>query len=153
MQYIFLLRHAITEPASANDFNRQLTEYGKKQALEIATYLFGYPDYLPSLILCSTAARTTQTAVPIIEKYGTEILYLPELYNPSAEDIKNLISEYNHSEKLMVISHNPAISRVASEWSEGRVGGLKPAQMAIFKAKRTSDDHIQKELILFYESI
>jgi len=157
MHNLILLRHAETVGSLSDDFNRTLTPHGKKQAKKLAEFFANNEEYLPDLVLCSSALRTRQTAAPIIENTKIKIKYLPELYNISYEKMARIISEHADIENLMIISHNPAISQFAhllhKPTSIANDVSLKPSQMAIFEVAALNDLGKNKKLKLFYESI
>ena len=172
MHQLILLRHAETIVNPVNDFNRALTSQGQKQADAIAEFFTAQPEYLPDLILCSSATRTKQTASPTVDRFKIKIAYLPELYNSSPEKMAEIVADHFHIKNLMIISHNPTISLFADslyqacnisapEEQEKHRGNasilpsirLEPSQMAIFQANSLNDLDNNINLKFFYESI
>ena len=81
MKRLFLLRHAKAQPAdgSIEDFDRTLMLSGMQDAGAMARYL-RKSDYQVDLILCSSAARTVQTAELVLHELECEIEYRDNLY-------------------------------------------------------------------------
>jgi phosphohistidine phosphatase len=81
MKRLFLLRHGKAQPAdgSTEDFERTLLLSGMQDASAMARYL-RKGDYKLDLVLCSTSARTTQTAELVLQALESEIEYRDNLY-------------------------------------------------------------------------
>lgn len=110
---LFLMRHASTEAAgNKEDFQRELTETGKSEALEAATFL---QNYQIDKILVSYVKRTMQTSNIILEQREVaEIEMVTELYGESEEAAINLLlSQEIRNKNILVIGHNPVIYRLA----------------------------------------
>jgi phosphohistidine phosphatase len=159
MQYLCLMRHASSKYDASNDFNRTLTTEGDKQADSIPDYFARHLELLPDLILCSTAQRTKLTIQPLLQKFEIKIHYLDELYCANYMTIQNIIAQYQTAKNLMIVSHNPGISKlvrelaeVAGDQIEPEMQYLQPSQMAIFQIIQNSATRY-KELVSFYESI
>jgi len=107
---LFLLRHAKAVPAESDveDFDRTLMLSGMQDAGAMARHL-RKSDYTVNLILCSSAARTVQTAELVVLELGCEIEYRDNLY--LAEPAKILAAVRAAPAgvaHLMVVGHNPA---------------------------------------------
>src|SRR5439155_27389706 len=81
MKRLFLLRHAKAVPAESGieDFDRTLMLSGMQDAGAMTRYLTRN-DHKLDLILCSAAARTTQTAELVLQALESEIAYRDNLY-------------------------------------------------------------------------
>ncbi|HET8572724.1 MAG TPA: histidine phosphatase family protein [Edaphocola sp.] len=138
---LLLMRHAEAETATIRtpDFDRKLTRRGLAQACEMAEALKQL-DYLPNAILYSAALRTTQTAEQIANTLtGKPLLMISEkvLYNAPSERVIEAIRFAELPEDihtLLVIAHNPGISRLAAEcgWQDHMTAYFPPAGMAAF---------------------
>jgi phosphohistidine phosphatase len=113
MKYLYLLRHAKSDWSDPllSDMERPLNPRGIKNAPFMAR-LLATQTILPSLMLCSPALRTKQTAeffraaLPQLE-----IHYAPELYlaDPLVilEQIKKVDGNHN---AIIVCGHNPGLT-------------------------------------------
>jgi phosphohistidine phosphatase len=113
---LFLLRHAKAVPAESDveDFDRTLMLSGMQDAGAMARHLHK-SDYTVNLILCSSAARTVQTAELVVLELGCEIEYRDNLY--LAEPAKILAAVRAAPAgvaHLMVVGHNPGLESCAT---------------------------------------
>jgi phosphohistidine phosphatase len=116
MKRLFLLRHAKAQPAdgSIEDFDRTLMFSGMQDAGAMARYLHR-SDYAVDLILCSSAARTVQTAELVLQQLTSEIEYRDALYLAEAAKIVAAIRGAPTSvSALMVVGHNPGLEATAA---------------------------------------
>jgi phosphohistidine phosphatase len=116
MKRLFLLRHAKAQPADGGgvDFERTLMLGGMQDASAMARYLCK-SDYRVELILCSSSARTTQTAELLLQELDSEIDYRDNLY--LAEPAKILAAVRGSPAQissLMVVGHNPGLEATAA---------------------------------------
>jgi phosphohistidine phosphatase len=114
---LFLLRHAKAVPAESGieDFDRTLMLSGMQDAGAMARHL-RKSDYAVDLILCSSAARTVQTAELVVLELACEIEYRDNLY--LAEPAKILASVRAAPAgvaHLMVVGHNPGLEACATQ--------------------------------------
>ncbi len=110
------MRHS--EAVGAGDLldkDRPLSNRGIVKCQEVANYLNEISDY-PDLILSSSSLRTTQTVENIFKNIDLKIkaVFMDELYYGHPGDIfeiiKNIDEQYS---KVLLVSHNPAISNLA----------------------------------------
>lgn len=116
MKRLFLLRHAKAQPADGGceDFDRTLMLSGMQDAAAMAHYL-RKNDYTCEQILCSSSARTAQTAELVLQELESEIDYRENLY--LAEPAKILAAVRGapgHAASLMVVGHNPGLEAAAA---------------------------------------
>jgi phosphohistidine phosphatase len=116
MKRLFLLRHAKAQPADGGceDFDRTLMLSGMQDAAAMAGYL-RKSDYAVELILCSSSARTSQTAELVLQELDSEIDYRDSLY--LAEPAKILAAVRGAPAQvanLMVVGHNPGFEALAA---------------------------------------
>jgi phosphohistidine phosphatase len=114
MKRLLLLRHAKAQPAdgSCEDFDRTLMLSGMQDAAAMARYL-RKNGYRAELILCSSSARTTQTAELVLQQLDSEVDYRDNLY--LAESAKILAAVRGAPARvshLMVVGHNPGLEAV-----------------------------------------
>lgn len=110
---LMLMRHAETEKGyEKEDFKRLLTDIGKKEAAQAASFL---SNYRVDKVLVSYVKRTMQTSSIIAEKVeARESEIVSELYNGDEDNIINLIaSQEERNKHLLLIGHNPLIYNVA----------------------------------------
>ncbi|WP_135077276.1 histidine phosphatase family protein [Terasakiella sp. SH-1] len=117
MKQLLLLRHAKSswsDPALV-DFDRPLNHRGRKAAQDMAVFL-SQERPLPDTILCSTAQRTRQTLMALLDIYchPIQIEMRRDLYHAEDQVILNMIQGVKHDpEVLMMIGHNPGLEDVA----------------------------------------
>ncbi|HWM61214.1 MAG TPA: histidine phosphatase family protein [Rhizomicrobium sp.] len=116
MKRLFLLRHAKAQPAdgSSEDFDRTLMLSGMQDTGAMARYL-RKSDYKIDLILCSSSARTVQTAELMLQELACEIEYRDNLYLAEAGKIAAAVRGAPASIAcLMVVGHNPGLEACAT---------------------------------------
>jgi phosphohistidine phosphatase len=124
----WLLRHAKTAtdpPAGGTDHDRVLTPRGRRDATRLGRRLgpegkgLGVDGVvLPQLVLCSTAARTVQTAELVLGALSEppELSLTRVLYVASPEgvlDVLRLVDDGIRS--VMVVGHNPTAHQLAGD--------------------------------------
>jgi phosphohistidine phosphatase len=117
LRTLYLLRHAKSswQDKALADFDRPLNKRGLQARTDIAEYM-ARMDYLPDVILCSTAKRAVmtletvrQTASPACEIIMDEGLYLAD---PKA--LAHRVSEMQPKHRsMMMIGHNPGMHMLA----------------------------------------
>jgi phosphohistidine phosphatase len=116
MKRLFLLRHAKAQPAdgSVEDFDRTLMLSGMQDGGVMARHL-RKNDYVLDLILCSSSARTVQTAELVLHEIECEIEYRDNLYLAEAAKIAAAVRAAPPSvASLMVVGHNPGLEACAA---------------------------------------
>jgi len=117
---LYLVRHAKAshDTSFRTDFDRGLEKRGEEDALKTGKFLktkIGNPER----IISSNSVRTTQTVKILFTGMGldaNQVEFDSAIYRCSGEQLLNIISKQPSSKKtLMVIGHNPAITRVANE--------------------------------------
>lgn len=115
MKHLLLLRHSEAEyNLSLEDQERPLSAQGQGNARKICE-LLKETSWTPSMILCSSAVRTRQTAKPFLASIpGLSVDYRDSLYLAGAgqiyEAVKNASDDFA---ALMVVGHNPGIHAFA----------------------------------------
>ena len=112
------------------DFERELTKSGIHQANITGQWIrdnFQKVDVL----LSSPARRASATARLIASRLyldEEEITYEPELYNARENMLVNVLSRLPASaERVVLVGHNPGITRLVRTLSEQQVAYLEPA--------------------------
>jgi phosphohistidine phosphatase len=116
MKRLFLLRHAKAQPAdgSVEDFDRTLMLSGMQDGGAMARYL-RKSDYRVGLILCSSAARTVQTAELVLQELECEIEYRENLYLAEPNRLAAAVRAAPATvSALMLVGHNPGLEVCAT---------------------------------------
>lgn len=111
MKTLFLLRHAKSSwgDERLSDIDRPLNERGRVAAPFMGT-LMKQHGYVPTVVLCSPAVRTRQTAELVKGAAGSaaDIRFDGRIYEASAMDLRQVVSELDDTaETVMVVGHNP----------------------------------------------
>lgn len=134
-----LMRHAKSswgDPSLA-DHDRPLNSRGERDAPEMGQRLKAR-GIRPSLVLASTSRRTTQTARAVAEAIGfpPEFIHRErELYLASPEEIMATVCAQDPSFRhILVIGHNPGISRLANLLGDDIPGDMPTAATITLEA-------------------
>ena len=124
MERLILLRHAKAEvdAASGRDFDRALTERGRRDAALIGQTL-AEAGFSPDLALVSSAVRATQTweaAAPFFP--GARVERVPALYHIEPDGILTLArAQGAHANTVLVVGHNPGLGQLAALMAQDSV--------------------------------
>ena len=117
MRRLLLLRHAKTEPLShGDDFDRALTERGRKDARRIGEWLAD-ERFAPDLCLYSGAARTRETfeIVAAAQPRPIEAEEENALYDAPSQRILGLVRGLPaRVGAALVVGHNPGMGELAN---------------------------------------
>jgi len=125
MKILVLVRHASAEqeiPGSPDgDLGRKLTSVGLEQAKATAKLLSDFwrdQSLMPPSIVSSSAIRARQTADPIADEFLIpSIRFKDSLYtHPKEHWLKIIRASDASSNSLVLVSHNPVISELASTY-------------------------------------
>ena len=112
---LHLIRHAKASgySISGNDFDRELSAKGIRQATALGDFLKN--EIGSCTISCSNAARTRQTLDIICEKNAfSDIKFYNELYLCSKQTYLEHLWQYPGNNDLVIVGHNFGISEVAT---------------------------------------
>jgi phosphohistidine phosphatase len=113
---LLLLRHAKSswDDPGLPDHDRPLAGRGRRACKAIARYLRGQAA-APSLVLCSSAARTRETLERIMPALGSpEVKVERELYGASSAHLLRRLRELpDWVDSVILIGHQPAIQELA----------------------------------------
>ncbi|MBS1758558.1 MAG: histidine phosphatase family protein [Bacteroidetes bacterium] len=129
MKQLILIRHAKTESGSMgmNDFDRQLTDKGKKAAKEMAARLKQKGVRIDA-VFSSNAIRAIATAKAFIKEFSLKeenVLFLNELYLPPPNIFYPIISDAaDNIETLAIVSHNDGITDFANTLTNARIDNI-----------------------------
>jgi len=131
MKRLILLRHANAEAraASGEDFDRALSERGRRDAAAIGRTLAA-AGLVPSLALVSAAQRTKETwtlASPFLP--DARIEHRRCLYNADAAALFNAADAEIHAHTVIVVAHNPGVGALAYDLCVRAT--LAPAEIAL----------------------
>ncbi len=126
MLTLLLLRHGKAEAARGDDFARDLTARGERDAGDIGVFLAEH-RLVPDVALVSAARRTRRTFELVAERLCAEIEVHEEdaLYNEGEAGLRARIGRVEPASRVtMVVGHNPGIMEIAialakdGEWPE-----------------------------------
>ena len=111
LKTLLLMRHAKSDwdDRSLADHDRPLAPRGERDAPRMGQ-LIQAEGLIPDVILCSTAARTRQTAAGLFTVWGdfADIKYQRELYHGDLLDYREALQSLPASvQRAMLIGHNP----------------------------------------------
>lgn len=116
MRRLLLLRHAkAVQDTGEGDHDRALNERGRKDATHMG-HAMDVRGYLPDLVLCSDALRTTETwnLLSLELARPPKVEFTKALYLASPKSILAQILETAHAVKtLALVGHNPGIEECA----------------------------------------
>jgi phosphohistidine phosphatase len=124
---LFICRHAEVQAPSSQlaDFDRGLTKIGHLEAEQAGKWLV-QGNYIPDVILCSSAQRTSSTARIIanqIQCHQSNILLLKALYNARPAALLAAITNLEKSvTSALLVGHNPGVSKLIELLSGQDVG-------------------------------
>jgi phosphohistidine phosphatase len=137
-RYLYLVRHAQSaeKQVNQNDFGRELTSTGVKQALLIGNYLL-QQQIMPDVIMTSTAERARMTASVIADALKTDpekINLQEDLYEASTRTFFQFVTQLeDHLQHVVCVAHNPVVTYLAEYLTGAEVGDMVPAGMAMIK--------------------
>ena len=135
MKQLWIFRHAHAEPYAGEDtdFQRQLNDLGRREALAMATLALQHKISFDRVIV-SPAVRTLATAAELVRAleiprervHADERIYLAD--RASLVDIVRALP--GDCEHALLVGHNPAVSRLA-RWltDDDAVGEFEPATL------------------------
>ena len=156
---LIVMRHAKTEEQQAGqkDFERNLVERGKNDALAMASIL-KEKAFIPNIIITSSANRTVQTAKIVAKElnYSNEkLIVLDRLY---LADSRTLSEEVDYLDDTIqcccIIAHNPGISEFAFDINRAAISEALPTAAFVvysFVADTWQDLLLTKNKIELYE--
>src|SRR5262245_40716792 len=117
MKTLTIIRHAKTERPEgyASDFERPLTERGRKDAARLADVLARLEPPVDWLI-SSPALRTRQTTEILIADGDTNNLqWEPAVYEASAETLLDLLGKVPQDiQHVVIVGHNPGMEELVA---------------------------------------
>lgn len=112
---LFLLRHGKAKDKSRKDFDRPLTEFGRKQVAQKGLIINKRCPAI-NVILCSSALRTRETLQYLnLNPASTCILVEEDLYLADALTILNSLTLIGQGNSVLIIGHNPGLHQFACD--------------------------------------
>lgn len=138
MKTVLLMRHAsaASELSGQDDFDRALTEDGRRVALQTGC-LLAELGLRPDRVIASAAVRTSETAQLVVSSVSPSsgIVLMHELYNAPAFSVAGVLRGQMLDDEscLLMVGHNPGIAGVMCRWS-GQSLSVPPATLTIFRS-------------------
>lgn len=156
MKTLYLVRHAKSSwsDASLADYDRPLNERGKRDVVTMGQR-FKAKGIQPSMILSSSAKRTTKTAQALAKEmdHKKEIVFKKELYHSSVLDnLKALGKVDREYESIMLVGHNPTVSNFC-DYLTGQLFHFPTCAVAQITLEINSWEEITKDIgtLVFYD--
>ncbi len=149
---IILLRHAHAawpQPGE-RDFDRKLTENGRKDALQMAERLKAL-GLQPARVVCSPAVRCRETLAAFEATWETppDITVEDDLYDGGVQTYAEIVSSQKGAGPLMLVGHNPMIEDIFLFMADGQIErfhGYPPATLAILQGDSEASGDIRWRL-------
>ncbi|QMU28493.1 SixA phosphatase family protein [Adhaeribacter radiodurans] len=132
--HLFICRHGEAQTPSFHqaDFDRDLTEKGKAQAVQAGKWL-QQTGLKPDQIVCSSALRTLSTASIIANQFTINqdaILPIRDLYNASLTQLLRSLSALDKNRfVILLVGHNPGVSELIATLSGTYKGNVPTGSM------------------------
>lgn len=130
MKRLIIVRHGKAESKfyPVKDFDRELTDQGKKDAKEMAVR-FLLKQIIPDQWLSSPASRTLETAMIFANEFQVKLSDIQQeknIYEASIRDLLHVINAASDSSASMILfGHNPSASDIV-EYLTGSTGYTLP---------------------------
>ena len=131
---LVVLRHAKAAWPDVADHDRPLAERGRRDAPAAGRWLRD-ADYLPDLVVCSTARRTRETWELAARELGgtAPVVYEPRLYEATVPVLLDVVRETPATcGTLLLIGHNPAVQQLTVRLAATADGNLLELAAAKF---------------------
>lgn len=146
------MRHAKSDWADENltDHDRALNARGRRDAPAMARWLASQ-QFLPEVILASTATRVRQTVEGLLSVWTHEplVLFSRTLYLPSPQTITDQVyceawcADGRRPTAALVIAHNPAMEQLVSQLA-GAITSMPTAAVALFECEGLDGSAVQR---------
>ena len=111
---LLIMRHAKSDWSvhTASDFERKLTDRGKRDAKKMGAWL-KHQDLVPEIIVSSPAARAERTALIVSREINIDPARInrdERIYDASLEDLlKVMATHMQEARRVLLIGHNPGL--------------------------------------------
>ncbi|HCU36890.1 MAG TPA: phosphohistidine phosphatase SixA [Armatimonadetes bacterium] len=131
---IYFLRHgeAVDAPPGGSDAERELTEKGHRQSAKVAGWLTANKMGF-DCIVCSGRKRAQQTAEPVAEALGMQIITDGRLSGGwlTVAALADLLEELGAPERVLLVGHEPDFSEMVELLTGGVIDMKKGALAAV----------------------
>jgi phosphohistidine phosphatase len=154
MKTLFILRHAKSSWKDNNlaDHDRPLNKRGKSDAPRMGE-LMRREEFLPELILTSSALRARKTAELLLEASGcdAELVVSPDLYAHYPEAYLEMLANVDDRYAVvMIVGHNPGLEELleilTGQWERMPTAALAKIRLPI-NSWNELDEDIEGELV------
>lgn len=136
--HLYIVRHAQATDTQTRqqDFDRELTSQGQRDAIGIGNHLKKLNTPI-DFIISSKAKRAELTSALIAEQIGfpmSQIQWDEEIYQASARILlKSIHLIENNFKHIIIVGHNPYISYLAEYLSKSEIGDMKSGSLVCIK--------------------
>lgn len=130
MKRLFLMRHGEASFSADLDFDRTLTPKGRSKVSQVAARLNQLAPEIGK-VYCSPAQRTKETSGIVAERVlFKNHEFVRSIYDGDLQDLMDIL-ENSSSEvnEVMIIGHNPLISMLAANLSDGDYLNMQPGDL------------------------
>jgi phosphohistidine phosphatase SixA len=137
---ILILRHAQAEPQRRDlaDFDRRLTEQGRREAAQVRDWIVAH-QFRFAAAITSPAVRARETA-EIVVGSGNGLRDESAIYEATPGTLIDVIDAAAVPGMVLLVGHNPGLEQVVALLTEGRTGdfrGLPTAGVVRLKLAET----------------
>ena len=131
---LLILRHAKAErPEGVNDFDRPISDPGKRGAQRIATWIWRH-NLMPDYVISSPAERAIETARKACKAMSMGdpgIIEDQRIYEATISDLLRVLGEVPQTaRRVLLVGHNPGLERLLSYLDGENDGRLTEAALA-----------------------
>jgi phosphohistidine phosphatase len=150
---LYLIRHSYAEsPNGKSDKDRTLTLEGQSTARALGRHLIN-EKFDPDIILCSTAERTRETAINLVEELEMNeqsITYSAKIYDASVRELLEIVNELEDGNKsVAIIGHNPTITFFGEYLTGASIGNMEPSSIVKIRFESKKWDQISQSSGIF----
>lgn len=137
---LYIVRHADSNFVTGSDHQRPLSELGKRQALQTATFLKHNIQSRDAQIICSDALRTQTTALIIQQQLSASQLSAENaFYHAHVGQWCDAIMAHQTTAHLILVGHNPTISLLSRHLNPSQAKRFSPSCVAHYELEIKSD--------------
>lgn len=134
---LYLIRHSYAEEPNGNqDKERSLTLEGQSTVRALGRYLINQ-KFNPDVILCSSAERTRETAINLVEELEMSeqtITYSSTIYEASVRELLEIVNNIKEGNKeVVIIGHNPTITFFGEFLTGASIGNMQPSSVVTIR--------------------
>lgn len=150
---LHLIRHSYAEePNEKTDIERSLTLEGQSTVRSLGRHLINQ-KFDPDIILCSTAVRTRETAINLVEELEMSeqtINYEAKIYEASVRELLEIVNGIDPKYKeVAIIGHNPTITFFGEFLTSASIGNMQPCSIVSIRFEKTKWNAISQGAGIF----